>query len=230
MNEEFFSRSAALLGEEQMHRLQTTHFILVGVGGVGSWCAEALVRTGATHLTIIDDDRIAPSNVNRQCPAIATTLSLPKAEVMKARLMAINPEAELNAVIERYQNGVPARFSEGERTVIIDAIDSVDCKAQLILWATENSVPIISSMGAAGRLDPTKVEVKRFDKVTGDGLARALRQHFKRLGRYPAAKFECAVSSENSMPMKTVRPSYMPVTCAFGMALAARAMLLSFLM
>ena len=102
----------------------------------------------------------------------------------------------------------------------------MDCKAELILSATEAGVPIVSSMGAALRLDPTRVVVKRFDKVEGDGLARALRQRFKKLGRFPKAKFSCVCSDEPPAEQsdKSVKGSLMPVTCAFGMALAAEAL------
>ena len=222
-----FSRSTALLGDAAMARLKAAHVAVIGVGGVGSWCAEALVRTGVGRITLMDDDVIAPSNVNRQCPALAATLGRAKVEVMRERLLSINPDCEVVALNARYGGGrdgdVPLRFD-----LVVDAIDSVDCKAELILNATEAGIPIVSSMGAALRLDPTKVVVKRFDKIEGDGLARALRQRFKRLGRHPKAKFFCACSEEPPLALgdRTEKGSLMPVTCAFGMALAARAVLL----
>jgi len=100
--DEFFSRSEALLGAEAMEALRTKRVILFGVGGVGSWCAEALVRTGLTHLTIVDGDTVQPSNVNRQLPATRETLGRPKVEVLRERLLTINPEAEIVAVFENY--------------------------------------------------------------------------------------------------------------------------------
>ncbi len=215
-----FSRSIALLGDEAFSRLAQTHVAVVGIGGVGSWCAEALIRTGVRHLTLIDDDLVAPSNVNRQCPATSLTIGCPKVEVMRARLLEINPDAEVAAVRERYTGGLPCG---GEIDAIADAIDSVVCKAELILAATAAGIPIVSSMGAALRLDPTKVEIKRFDKVAGDGLARALRQRFRRLGRFPASAFPCVTTRE--LPFcragSAIKGSLMPVTAAFGMVLAA---------
>ena len=225
-----FSRSEALLGGDAMARLAAAKVLVVGVGGVGSWCAEALVRTGVGALTIVDDDVVAPSNANRQCPATAATIGCRKVEAMRERLLAVNPECRVEAVPARYPKGVPEGFCLRGFDCVVDAIDSVDCKAELILDATTAGVPLVSSMGAALRLDPTKVVVRRFDKVEGDGLARALRQRFKRLGRYPAAQFACVCSLElprriepPSEGMPAPRGSVMTVTCAFGMALAAKA-------
>ena len=225
----FFSRSSVLLGEEAMARLASARVAVVGVGGVGSWCAEALVRTGLGAITLVDDDVVAPSNLNRQCPATSTTIGRSKVEAMRERLLAINPDCDVDAVLARYPEGLPDGFLISGFDCIVDAIDSVDSKAALLLAATEAGVPIVSSMGAALRLDPTKVVVRRFDKVEGDGLARALRQRFKRLGRFPSVPFRCVCSLETprNVPAsddgRQVKGSVMPVTCAFGMALAAEA-------
>ena len=233
--DEKFVRSEALLGSEAMARLKAARVLVIGVGGVGSWCAEALVRTGLGHITLVDDDVVAESNVNRQCPATAATVGRPKVAAMAERLCVINPQADVIAKFERFE-----RFERFEKfDVVVDAIDSVDCKAELILGAMEAGVPIVSSMGAALRLDPTKVKVTRFEKVEGDGLARALRQRFKKLGRFPKEKFGCVWASESpvgrSVPDRrgaqgTARPtsgegkgSLMPVTATFGMCLASEA-------
>ncbi len=214
-----FSRSRALLGNEAMARLASARVLVVGVGGVGSWCAEALVRTGLGAITLMDDDLVAESNVNRQCPATSLTVGEPKTEAMKRRLLAINPQCAVEARQERFE-----RFDGLDGfDLVVDAIDSVGCKAELILGATASGVPIVSSMGAALRLDPTKVEVRRFDRVEGDGLARALRQRFKKLGRYPSAPFRCVCSTEppSACSDPSAKGSLMPVTATFGMCLAA---------
>ena len=246
-----FSRSAALLGEETMQRLAAAHVLVVGVGGVGSWCAEALVRTGLGHITLMDDDVVAESNINRQCPATSKTLGQPKVEAMRNRLLAINPDCDIAALKERYTSTVHLGLFPPP-SLIVDAIDSVDCKVELILGATEAGIPLVSSMGAALRIDPTKVMVTRFEKVEGDGLARALRQRFKKLGRFPATKFSCVWSAETPVgrsvpdrrnPLETndsfecdcgalritrptegkVKGSIIQVTAVFGMCLASEA-------
>ena len=241
-----FERSRALLGSESMKRLAEARALVVGVGGVGSWCAEALVRTGLGHIALVDDDVVAESNVNRQCPATAATVGRPKVEAMAERLRTINPECEVVGFKNRYPLSCLSDLSSEHRNIgtsdhvrnfslsdydaVIDAIDSVNCKAELILGATEAGVPIVSSMGAALRLDPMKVKVTRFEKVEGDGLARALRQRFKKLGRFPAAKFSCVWSGEppfststSDLDLKRPKGSLMPVTATFGMCLASEA-------
>ena len=212
-----------------MKRLVDARVLVVGVGGVGSWCAEVLVRTGLGHITLMDDDTVAESNVNRQCPATVATIGRPKVEAMAERLKAINPGCEVATRSSRFSSAASIS-SWASFDLIIDAIDSVDCKAELILGATEAGVPIASSMGAALRIDPTKVKVSRFEKVEGDGLARALRQRFKKLGRFPKGKFSCVWSAEVAVggAPRTSRPtegkgSIMPVTATFGMCLASEA-------
>ena len=224
-----FSRSEALLGSDAMKRLAEARVLVVGVGGVGSWCAEALVRTGLGHITLMDDDVVAESNVNRQCPATAATVGQPKVEAMAERLRVISPDCEIVALKERFTSTVNLNL-QPQPSLIVDAIDSVDCKAELILGATEAGVPIASSMGAALRLDPTKVKVSRFEKVEGDGLARALRQRFKKLGRFPKGRFSCVWSTEHAIEQseqsnnRTIpKGSLMSVTATFGMCLASEA-------
>ena len=201
-----------------MVRLAEKRIAVGGVGGVGSWCAEALLRSGVRHLLLIDDDIVVPSNLNRQCEALESTLGRVKVEAMKERLLSIDSSAEIEARRERFEPGSPLP----EADLVIDAIDSVASKAALILAATEKGVPIVSSMGAALRMDPTKVRIVSFDKVAGDGLARALRQRFKRMGRCPACKFSAVCSVEPPAKLE-IRGSLMQVTAAFGMALASEA-------
>lgn len=210
-----FSRSAALLGEAAMERLAAARVLVVGVGGVGGWCAEALARTGVGHIAVMDDDVVAESNLNRQCPATVSSIGRMKVDAMRERLLAINPVADVYARAERFTG---AEDIDGYDAVV-DAIDSVDCKAALVLKATEKGVPIFSSMGAALRTDPTKVKVTRFDKVSGDGLARALRRRFREGGR-GLPKFECVWSEEPPRACES-RGSLMQVTATFGMCLAA---------
>lgn len=219
---ERLSRSAALLGAAAVSRLQGACVCVVGVGGVGSWCAEALVRTGVGRLTIIDDDLVAGSNVNRQSPATMASVGRLKVDAMAERLREIAPEAEIEPLARRYAGA--GDLALGRFDAVVDAIDSVACKAELILAATAAGVPLFSSMGAALRLDPARVRLTRFEKVEGDALARALRLRFRRLGRFPG-RFEAAWSDEAPQPaMGVERGSVMTVTASFGLALAAAVM------
>ncbi len=213
-------RSAALLGEDAMARLARLRVLLVGVGGVGSWCAEALVRTGLNHLTIVDDDVVQISNVNRQLPATAATVGRKKVDALKERLLQVRPDADVTAIAARWTLGGVEGLDLAAFDCVVDAIDSVAEKTALVRAAAAAGVAVHSSMGAALRTDPTLVRVSPFAKVAGDGLARALRQRFKKDGLGPAPKFLCVHSLEAPRNLP-VRGSVMPVTAAFGMALAS---------
>ncbi len=223
--EDFFSRSEALLGGKVMESLRNVRVILFGVGGVGSWCAEALVRTGLTHLTIVDGDSVQPSNVNRQLPATRETLGRPKVEVLKERLLSINPDAEIEAVFENYyadgKTEGGADLMIGGYDYIIDAIDSVAAKTDLIINATRTrGVKIFSSMGAALRFDPTKVTTGELMSIQGDALAKAVRTRMKKIGLHPYRKVKCVYSTEQPQSCET-RGSLMQVTAVFGCTLAS---------
>lgn len=219
-----FSRSEQLLGPERMARLSATKVILFGCGGVGSWCAEALVRTGIGAITLVDPDVVAPSNINRQLPATTLTLDRPKVEVLAARLREINPDCTVRARPERYSASNAADFPLEEFDYVIDAIDSVADKAELILHATSmRSVTLLSSMGAARKLDPSRVRVAEFWKVKGCPLAAALRNKFKRMDRFPKRKFKCVFSDEVRQNFSPDGPngSLMQITATWGMYLAS---------
>lgn len=192
-----FSRSELLLGQQGVERLGRARVILFGVGGVGSWCAEALVRTGLTHLTLVDFDTVAPSNINRQLPATSSTVGLPKVEAMRRRLLDINPEADIRGVNACFTADSAADFSLGDYHYVIDAIDSVAHKAALIVAATSTpGLTLFSSMGAARKLDPLQMRVDEFWQAKGCPLAAALRHRFKRTGVYPRRKFKVVYSPE----------------------------------
>jgi tRNA A37 threonylcarbamoyladenosine dehydratase len=225
--DDFFSRSEALLGAETLEALRQKRVILFGVGGVGSWCAEALVRTGLTHLTIVDDDVVQPSNINRQLPATRETLDRPKVEALKERLLTINPEAEIEALQKRYEP-TPSLPEEKESLdfhledydYIIDAIDDVAAKTDLIIRASRvRGAKVFSSMGAALRYDPTQVRVAEFWDVKGDALARAIRERMKRLQVKPYRKIRCVYSLEQAAKAVS-KGSLMQVTAVFGCTLA----------
>lgn len=191
-----FNRLALLLGEEMMEGVQNKRVIIFGVGGVGSWCAESLVRSGISHLTIVDSDRVCITNVNRQLQATTKTVGLVKVEVLKERLLEINPQAEINAIQEIYSAETAPMFELETYDYIIDAIDSLENKVRLILHATGCPGKLYSAMGAALKIDPTKVQVAEFWEVQGCPLARAVRKRFKRKEDYPRKKFLCVYSRE----------------------------------
>lgn len=196
MERAIFNRAALLLGEDAMIRLGSVRVIIFGVGGVGSWCAEALVRSGIRHLTIVDSDRVCITNVNRQLMATMSTIGMVKVEALKERLNSINPKAEITALQRIFSEETVESFRLEEYDVIIDCIDSLKDKAHLILTATRLPCRFFSSMGAALKLDPMRVKVAEFWKVKGCPLARALRQRFKRRKEFPARKFPCVFSDE----------------------------------
>lgn len=218
------SRSSALLGEKAVRALASSSVAVVGVGGVGGWCAEALARTGVGRIAIFDDDVVAPSNSNRQCAATSSTIGQTKVLAMRERLLSVNPDIAVDAFCTRWPADPTSAPDISSFDCVVDAIDSVNCKASLIVSAIDAHVPVVSSMGAALRLDPTKIAVKRFDKVEGDALARALRRRLRDMGRLPEAKFPCVCSLEPPSPsaIEGVRGSLMTVVCAFAMALASQ--------
>ena len=161
-SKEIFNRAELLLGADVMERLASVRVILFGVGGVGSWCAEGLVRSGVTHLTLVDADCVAPSNINRQRMATVSTVGLPKVEALKEMLLDINPSAEITAIQARFTDATAASFGLDSYDYIIDAIDALKDKAALILHATATPATFFSSMGAACKIDPTRVRVASF--------------------------------------------------------------------
>ena len=216
-----FSRTTALLGEKSMAQLQSVRVILFGVGGVGSWAAECLIRTGLTHLTIVDGDTVQPSNINRQLPATQTTLGRPKVEALKERLLAINPDAEIEARCEMVNTEWLMVNSLAEYDYVIDAIDSVNDKTDLILYASRvRGCKIFSSMGAALRFDPTQVTTGELMAIKGDALAKAVRARMKKIGLHPNKKIRCVYSTEQAQRCET-RGSLMQVTATFGLTLAS---------
>lgn len=191
-----FRRSELLLGSEAMDRIAQKRVIIFGVGGVGSWCAESLVRSGIRHLTIVDSDRVCITNINRQLMATTKTVGQVKVEALKERLLTINPSAEITALQQIFSEESASNFHLEDYDYIIDAIDSLKDKAALILLACKTKAKLFSSMGAALKLDPTRIKVTEFWKVQGDPLARALRKKFKSQKQFPKRKFQCVYSDE----------------------------------
>ena len=225
-----FKRSKLLLGDEAMERMARKRVIIFGVGGVGSWCAESLIRSGVCHLTIVDFDKVDVTNVNRQLMATTETVGRVKVDALRERLLSINPSAEITALQQVFTAETAESFHLEDYDYIIDAIDSLKDKALLILLSTSSpsfggsqrgAGPVFfSSMGAALKLDPTRIKVAEFWKVQGDPLARALRNRFKRDKQFPHHKFQCVYSDELLQPREEGTGSIVHITAVFGFTLA----------
>lgn len=192
---EIFQRTALLLGQPYLEKAANTKVILFGIGGVGSWCAEALIRSGIGHLTMVDSDVVSITNINRQLPATTKTVGKPKIEVLKERLSEINPAASIIGLQEIYSPETADSFALDTYDFIIDAIDSLSNKVHLIQQATRTNAVFFSSMGAALKTDPTRIKVTEFWKVNGCPLAAALRSRIRKLGG-TGKKFLCVYSDE----------------------------------
>jgi len=179
---ERFSRTEKLIGTEKIQKLQNSKVILFGAGAVGSFAAEALVRSGIGSITIVDFDTISISNINRQLYALESTVGRSKTEVAVERLLDINPGCKVQAVntLADEQN-IPQILSDAP-DIIIDAIDTVNPKLELLTYAVQNNIPVVSSMGAARRLDPTAVKTGDLFKTAHCPLARLMRKYLRRRG------------------------------------------------
>ena len=215
-----FQRIELLLGREAMERMAQLSVIVFGVGGVGSWCAECLIRSGIHHLTIVDFDNVDATNINRQLMATTSTVGQAKVEALRERLLDINPQAEITALQKMFTEETADTFQLDSFDYIIDAIDSLKDKALLIERACQTEARFFSSMGAALRLDPTRIQVAEFWKVKGDPLARALRTRFKREQLFPKRKFKCVFSDEQLKSARDGKGSLMHITASFGLVLA----------
>lgn len=191
-----FSRVERMFGDSYMKRLAGAKIIIFGVGGVGSWCAESLVRTGVRNITLVDADRVAASNINRQAMALCSTVGEVKTEAMAERLIQINPSVNVECINELYSADTAEKFALDSYDYVVDAIDSLADKAHLILRASASSSTFFSSMGAALKSDPTQVAVAEFWKVAGCPLAAALRKRFRASSEFPSRKFKCVFSPE----------------------------------
>ena len=226
MDSAIFRRNELLLGSETMERIAQKRVIIFGVGGVGSWCAESLVRSGVSRLTIVDSDCVSVTNINRQLMATTKTVGQVKVDALKVRLLSINPKAEITALQQVFSEETAESFQLDTYDYIIDAIDSLKDKATLILLACQQHAKLFSSMGAALKLDPTRIKATEFWKVKGDPLARALRNRFKKDKTFPKRKFLCIYSDEllkNQMPVDPEdrgNGSIVHITAIFGLMLA----------
>lgn len=225
-----FDRTSLLVGDRAMARISDAKVIIFGIGGVGSWVAECLARTGVRDITLVDSDRVATTNINRQMPATTATVGEVKTEAARRRLLEINPDADIKTLAIFYSEETASMIDLTQYDYIVDAIDSLKDKALLILNATRSGKKLLSSMGAALKMDPSRVRTGEFWTVKGCPLARALRQRFKKYKEYPAKKFTCVYSdellenrgtTEETCEYKAgINGSLCHITAIFGMTLA----------
>lgn len=192
---DLFQRTELLLGKEIMNCIAKKRVIIFGIGGVGSWCAESLVRSGFGHLTIVDNDFVTTSNINRQLHATIKTVGQPKVEVLKQRLLEINPYANIMALQMLYNADTHDLFALASYDFIIDAIDSLGSKIHLIRMATRTDAVFFSSMGAALKIDSSRIKTAEFWKVKGCPFGSIIRKRIRK-GDLPAKKFLCVYSDE----------------------------------
>ena len=177
-----FSRTKLLLGSSAVQKLHDAHIAVFGIGGVGGYVAEALARSGIFNLDLIDNDVVSLTNINRQIIALHSTIGRPKTDVMKERILDINPKAIVKTFRCFYLPENSSQFDFSQYDYVIDAVDTVSAKIALIIQAKESGTPIICSMGAGNKLDPTAFEITDISKTSVCPLARVIRQECKKRG------------------------------------------------
>ena len=175
------SRELMLIGRAALEKLKGSHVAVFGLGGVGSWCAEALARAGVGRLTLIDQDTVSLTNVNRQIIALSSTVDRPKAEVMAERIYDINPAIRTNPIVGTYRAEDRERFF-ADYDFVVDAIDLVSCKLDLILSCRERDIPIISALGTGNKKNAALLEITDISKTYGCALARVMRKELRARG------------------------------------------------
>ena len=204
-NEQRFIRNQMLLGADCIERLAACHVVIVGLGGVGSYAAEAVARAGVGKLTLVDHDDVDVSNINRQLCALTSTVGQKKAEVVAVRLQDINPQAQIDAKVMFYDETHREELFAEPIDYIIDAIDSVGAKLDLIETAIKRGIPIISALGTGNKLDPSQLTITDLSKTSVCPLARVVRRELKVRG---IVHHEVLYSTEQPLkPLELVTPS-----------------------
>ncbi len=230
MSTHWKERTEILLGAQSLKQLQQSHVLLAGLGGVGSWVAEFLVRTGIGNLTIIDSDTVEVSNINRQLPALHSTIGKLKTDVMKERLLDINPQINIQVISCYIHDDTLEPILSSPYDLVIDAIDTLSPKVWFLAIALKKGYRIVSSMGSGARLDPTKIRVDDISKTRNCTLARSVRKRLHRLGItngfYAVYSEELprkhAVIEQEGRNKKSVVGSVVFVTAAFAAAVVSK--------
>lgn len=180
--QEQFMRTAMMLGENSIQKLQESHVIVFGLGGVGSYAVEALARAGVGQLTLVDQDTLSLSNINRQLFALHSTVGMAKAEAAAQRCRDINPDILVHPMAATYDAAHREAFFQSHYDYIVDAIDLVSCKLDLIQQAQVRNIPIISALGTGNKLNPQLLQITDISKTSGCPLARVMRRELRNLG------------------------------------------------
>lgn len=179
MENKFTTRTALILGEDGIKKLQNSHVLVIGVGGVGSFCVEALIRAGIGNITIVDYAEVEVTDINRQLPGLNSTLGKDKVEVVKERLLDINKNLNINAIKKKFNEESSNEILNQQYDYVVDAIDMVSSKIHLIEECIKRNIKIISSMGMGNKLDPTKIEVSDISKTHTCPLAKVVRKELR---------------------------------------------------
>lgn len=205
MNLHRFSRTELLIGSQGLSALAAKHVMVCGIGGVGSYAAEALGRAGIGHITLVDFDAICLTNLNRQIHALSSTVGLSKVEVMAARLQDINPAARISAVKAFFSPDNAKQLLTPRPDYVLDAIDHFTAKAALIATCRENGIPVISSMGAANKLDPTKIHADDISVTRNCRMARSMRKMLRKAGIIDGVKVVYSTEEHRELNSKAPR-------------------------
>lgn len=181
-----FDRMGRLIGDSKMKRLMDAHVMIIGLGGVGSWSAESIMRSGVGRVTLVDFDEICVTNFNRQLHALQGLVGRQKAEVLAERMLKINPQAQVKAVPLFYNADHCAEIFADRPDYVIDAIDNVTAKCHLLAYCRKEGIPLVCSTGSGGRMDPTQVKVADLSETQHDPLARAIRRILREQYGFPA--------------------------------------------
>ena len=181
--ENWKQRTELLLGEEKMEHLRNAHVLVVGLGGVGAYAAEMICRAGVGKMTIVDADTVQPTNLNRQLPALTSTLGMSKAQILEARFKDINPQIELTVLpVFLKDDNIPELLDNTKYDFIVDAIDTLSPKCYLIYHALQRRIKIVSSMGAGAKSDITQVRFADLWDTYHCGLSKAVRKRLQKMG------------------------------------------------
>lgn len=214
-------RSALLLGNEALEILKNKTVLVVGIGGVGSFCVEALARTGIGHLILVDKDKVESSNINRQLLATTETIDQVKVAVMKKRIQTLNPECKVDTYDCFYDCSMDEKIFSQRIDFVIDCIDSIKSKQDLAMACIQRDIPFLSSMGTARRLDPSKLEIMELEKTSYDPIAKRMR-NWKRKNKI-RNKIWVVCSTEPPRPVEAGKPlpSMIFVPASAGLLLAS---------